>query len=99
MTRKLLPLSLTVGFLAVACAGVAPAQHPAPVPEGCPQHQARFPALLGKAPDDVRTALQAMPGITAVRMGGPTTPMTRDYRIDRATALIENGVVTQITCG
>jgi hypothetical protein len=25
--------------------------------------------------------------------------MTRDYRIDRASVLIENGVVTQITCG
>jgi hypothetical protein len=32
-------------------------------------------------------------------MGGPNTPMTRDYRMDRATVLIENGVVTQITCG
>jgi hypothetical protein len=25
--------------------------------------------------------------------------MTRDYRMDRATVLIENGVVKQITCG
>jgi hypothetical protein len=32
-------------------------------------------------------------------MGGPTTPMTHDYRTDRATGLIENGVVTRITCG
>jgi hypothetical protein len=55
--------------------------------------------LLGKAPEEVGAALQAMPGITTVRMGGPNTPMTRDYRIDRASVLIENGVVTQITCG
>ncbi|MCA3280189.1 MAG: hypothetical protein ING10_13050 [Roseomonas sp.] len=44
-------------------------------------------------------ALQAMPGVTTVRMSGPNTPMTRDYRIDRATALIEYGVVTRIMCG
>jgi hypothetical protein len=37
-----------------------------------------------------------MSGVNNVRMGGPTTPMPRDYRIDRATMLIENGVVTQI---
>jgi len=47
----------------------------------------------------VRAALQSMPGINTVRMGGPTTPMTKDYRLDRATGLIENGVVTRITCG
>jgi hypothetical protein len=32
-------------------------------------------------------------------MAGPNTPMTRDYRPDRATVLIENGVVTRIMCG
>lgn len=100
MTRKLRPLALTVGFLTIACAEVAPAQMVAvPAPEGCAQHQARFPALLGKAPEEVRVALQAMPGISTVRMGGPNTPMTRDYRIDRASVLVENGVVTRITCG
>ena len=71
----------------------------AQAPEGCARHEARFPALLGKAPEEVRAALQAMPGINTVRMGGPTTPMTKDYRLDRATGLIENGVVTRITCG
>ena len=100
MIQKLQSLALTVGLLTMACAEVAPAQTQAsPAPEGCARHQARFPALLGKAPEEVRAALQAMPGINTVRMGGPTTPMTRDYRIDRASVLIENGVVTQITCG
>ncbi len=100
MNWKLRSLALTIGVLTMACAEVAPAQSQAQgAPEGCAQHQARFPALLGKAPEEVRAALQAMPGITTVRMGGPNTPMTRDYRIDRASALIENGVVTQITCG
>lgn len=93
MTRKLWSLALTVGFL--GSLGAAHAQ----APEGCARHEARFAGLLGKAPDEVRAALQAMPGISTVRMGGPTTPMTKDYRIDRATGLIENGVVTRITCG
>ena len=95
MIRKLRSLALSAGFLTIACSWGAQAQ----APEGCAQHQARFPALLGKAPEEVRAALQAMPGVNTVRMGGPTTPMTRDYRIDRASVLIENGVVTQITCG
>ena len=100
MKRKLRSLALTVGLLTMACAEVTPAQsQTSPAPEGCAQHQARFPALLGKAPEEVRVALQGMPGISTVRMGGPTTPMTKDYRIDRATGLIENGVVTRITCG
>ena len=100
MIRKLQSLALTVGLLTMACAEVAPAQtQVSPAPEGCARHQARFPALLGKAPEEVRAALQAMPGISTVRMGGPNPPMTRDYRIDRASVLIENGVVTQITCG
>ena len=100
MKRNLRSLALTVGLLTMACAEVTPAQsQTSPAPEGCAQHQARFPALLGKAPEEVRAALQAMPGVNTVRMGGPTTPMTRDYRIDRASMLIENGVVTQITCG
>ena len=100
MKRKLRSLALTVGLLTMACAEVAPAQTQAsPAPEGCAQHQARFAGLLGKTPEEVGAALQAMPGITTVRMGGPNTPMTRDYRIDRASVLIENGVVTQITCG
>jgi hypothetical protein len=93
MTQKRLALVFCFGLLTLASGARAQA------PEGCARHQARFPALLGKAPEEVRAALQAMPGINTVRMGGPNTPMTRDYRIDRASVLIENGVVTQITCG
>ncbi|MCA3280191.1 MAG: hypothetical protein ING10_13060 [Roseomonas sp.] len=93
-------MTLALALLLSAAAPVTPwAQAQTSQPPGCAAHQARFPALLGKAPEEVRAALQAMPGITTVRMGGPNTPMTRDYRIDRATVLIENGVVTQITCG
>lgn len=96
MSRTSLALALLIS--AVPAASWAQAQTSQPL-EGCAAHQARFPALIGKAPEDVRAALQAMPGINTVRMGGPNTPMTRDYRMDRATVLIENGVVTQITCG
>lgn len=96
MPRITLALAL---LLSAAWPAASWAQAQTSQPAGCAAHQARFPALLGKAPEEVRAALQAMPGITTVRMGGPTTPMTRDYRIDRATVLIENGVVTQITCG
>ena len=93
MSQRRLTLALCFGLLTLTSATQAQA------PEGCARHQARFAGLLGKAPEEVRAALQAMPGISTVRMGGPTTPMTKDYRIDRATGLIENGVVTQITCG
>jgi hypothetical protein len=93
---------ITLAFallLSAAWPATSWAQAQTPQPPDCAAHQARFPALLGKAPEEARAALQAMPGISTVRMGGPNSPMTRDYRIDRATVLIENGVVTQITCG
>ena len=93
MTQKRLALVFCFGLLTLASGARAQA------PEGCARHEARFPALLGKAPEEVRAALQSMPGINTVRMGGPTTPMTKDYRLDRATGLIENGLVTRITCG
>ncbi|MCA3361384.1 MAG: hypothetical protein INF79_01485 [Roseomonas sp.] len=95
MILKLRQMAPIAGILVIACTAGALAQ----APEGCARHQARFAGLLGKAPDEVRAALLAMPGISTVRMGGPTTPMTHDYRTDRATGLIENGVVTRITCG
>ena len=96
---RLVPFVALAALIGAGLAGAASAQSQTSPMPGCAAHQARFPALLGKAPEDVRVALQAMPGIATVRMGGPNTPMTRDYRMDRATVLIENGVVTRITCG
>ena len=93
MTQTRHTLALCFGLLTLASGAQAQA------PEGCARHEARFAGLLGKAPEEVRAALQAMPGISTVRMGGPTTPITKDYRTDRATGLIEGGVVTRITCG
>ena len=34
-----------------------------------------------------------------IRSGGPGMPMTRDYRADRATIMVERDMVTSITCG
>jgi hypothetical protein len=72
---------------------------PVPAPEGCLLQESRFPALLGKPLADVRAALLALPGISTVRSGGPNDPMTLDYRLDRATVLIQFDVATRITCG
>jgi hypothetical protein len=93
---------ITLAFallLSAAWPALSWAQAQTSQPPGCAAHQARFPALIGKAPEEVRAALEAMPGINTIRMAGPNTPMTRDYRPDRATVLIENDVVTRIMCG
>lgn len=83
--------------------GVAACAQPTPpaAPEegGCAAHRAAFPALIGRSEAEVRTALGAMVGIRTIRAGGPNTPMTRDYRQDRATLLVENAVVSRIDCG
>ncbi|MBR0671499.1 hypothetical protein [Neoroseomonas soli] len=85
-------LAAAVLLLSVATACAQPA-------EGCLRHQAGFAALIGGSPEAARAALERMPGIRSVRVGGPDTPMTRDYRPDRATVLVEGGVVRSITCG
>ena len=72
----------------------APAQ-----PVACAAHEAAFPALIGRTEAEVRATLSAMPGIRAIRSGGPNTPMTMDYREDRATLTIVSGRVTRIICG
>ncbi|MBR0651389.1 peptidase inhibitor I78 [Roseomonas terrae] len=91
MTRGALMAALLVGAVA-ACAQPAAAA-------GCAAHEASFPALIGRSEADVRTALAAMPGIRAVRVGGPDTMMTQDFREDRATVLVVDGAVRRITCG
>ena len=48
MTQKRLALALCSGLLTLASGAQAQA------PEGCARHEARFPALLGKAPEEVR---------------------------------------------
>ena len=86
---------LLAAMLGAALPAVA---QPAPS-GGCFDHRAEFPALVGGGPEAARAALERMPGIRTVRVGGPNTPMTRDYRPDRATVFVEGGVVRSITCG
>ena len=93
MSRIALPL------LALVFAATAAQAQPATRNNPCAANEARFPALIGRDPQTVEAALRAMPGITTVRVGGPTTPMTRDYRPDRATVLVVDGVVRSISCG
>lgn len=92
--RRLLAAVILLGAGLPAC---APAQ-PAPS-GGCFDHQRAFAPLIGGSPEAARAGLERMPGIRSVRIGGPNTPMTRDYRPDRATVLVEGGVVRSITCG
>ena len=92
-------LILAIPFALAAAAGCAQQPAAPPEPEGCARHQAAFPALIGGSEAAARAALAAMPGIRTIRSGGPDTPMTRDFRPDRASILVENGVVTRISCG
>jgi hypothetical protein len=66
---------------------------------GCAAHRERFPALLGKSEPEARAALVEMGGITMIRSGGPGMAMTRDHRAERATLVVEHGVVKSIACG
>ena len=66
---------------------------------GCAQHEGAFAALLGRNEAAVRAALAALPGIRTIRVGGPASAMTQDYSPDRATVLVDRGVVLRITCG
>jgi hypothetical protein len=78
----------------------AMAQAPMTPPEdACTRHRASFPALIGKPAEEVRAALWAMPGIAMVRVAGPDTALTQDFRPDRATIFVENDRVKEITCG
>jgi hypothetical protein len=89
---------------ALACILLAACSQPAAPtapqePGDCRAHEAAFPPLIGGSLEAVRAALEAMPGIRSIRVGGPNTPMTFDYRPDRATVLVEGGTVRRIACG
>lgn len=66
---------------------------------GCAAHRERFAALIGKSEPEARAALVKMGGIMTIRSGAPGMPMTRDYRADRATLVVETGRVTSVVCG
>lgn len=86
--------TLTLLMLIPLAASAEPKQRVA-----CAAHEAVFPALIGKPQPEVERVLRAMPGIRALRAGGPNAPMTMDYREDRATLTVVDGRVTRIVCG
>jgi hypothetical protein len=97
MMTRALPLLL----LLAACAEPAPPPPAAAAPAAttCAAHEAGFAALIGLTEAEVRAALAGMPGIKAVRAGGPGAPMTMDFRDDRVTLAVQGGRVIRIACG
>jgi hypothetical protein len=77
---------------------LAAAAEPMP-PVACAAHEAVFPTLIGIPQAKAEATLRAMPGIRALRAGGPNAPMTTDYREDRVTLTVVDGRVTRIVCG
>lgn len=68
-------------------------------PPRCAVHEAEFPRLIGLTEAAAIAALETMPGIRMVRVGAPGSPMTTDYRQERATLLVRDGRVVEIRCG
>jgi hypothetical protein len=90
------------GFVVAALlvAGAAGAQTTGvPGSGGCAAHEAELPALAGLTEADAVAAIERMPGIRTLRVAGPGTPMTRDYRPERATLLLRDGRVERVICG
>ena len=94
---------LRPGLLAAAAllaAGTVRAQTAGvPGSGGCTAHQAEFPALAGLTEAAAIAAVERMPGIRTVRVAGPGSAMTRDYRPDRATLMLRDGRVERVVCG
>jgi hypothetical protein len=91
-----------VGAFAAALliAGAAGAQTAGvPGTGGCAAHEPELPAFIGLTEAAAITAIERMPGIRTVRVAGPGTPVTRDYRPERATLLLRDGKVERVMCG
>lgn len=89
----------TVGVTFTPCPEGGAAWRMAAAAQGCAAHRDRFAALIGRSEPEARAALATMGGIATIRSGGPGMPMSRDYRPDRATIVVERDVVTSIGCG
>lgn len=106
-------LALLPLLLAAACAAETPvaplargdrALPPPALSDGlppgrCVDHAEQLQALVGKPEAEVRAALDALPGIRAIRLLAPNQPATQDYRPDRVTGLLRDGVVERLSCG
>ncbi len=66
---------------------------------GCAAHVDDITPLIGRPEAEVRAALSGMAGIRTLRVVGPNTPVTHDYRPDRATVLLRDGIAERIDCG
>ena len=85
--RAALALAVLLGTAAGAAAQIVGV----PGTGGCAQHQSEFPGLIGFTEAEAIAAIEGMPGIRTVQVGGPATPMSRDYRPERATLLLRAG--------
>ena len=65
----------------------------------CAAHERDFPRLIGLTEPAAIAALETMPGVRLVRIAAPGAPLTTDYRQERATVLIQEGRVVDVTCG
>lgn len=96
-----MPMRAALVVAVVVLGATAAWAQPASLPGtgGCTLHQAAFPALVGLTEAEGVAAIEAMRGIRVLRVAGPTTPMTRDYRPDRATLLLRDGRIEKVICG
>lgn len=92
--RPIAPLAMLLPLLLGCAGGVGNGAS-----GGCASYEVGFQRLIGGSLESARATLARMPGIQSVRVGGPNTPMTRDYRPDRATVIAEGDTVRSITCG
>jgi hypothetical protein len=93
--RVALALAVVLG----TAAGAAAQTTGVPGTGGCAQYQSGLAALAGLTEAEAVAAMERMPGIRTVRVTGPTTPVTRDYRPERATLLLRGGRVEKVVCG
>ena len=90
---------MALAAVLATAAGAAAQPLGMPGTAGCSQHQAELSALGGMTESEAVAAIERMPGIRTVRVAGPGTPMTRDYRPERATILLRDGRVDRVICG
>jgi hypothetical protein len=88
--RPAIPLAL---MLLLGCAGGNGAAG------GCAANEVGFQRLIGGTLESARATLERMPGVTSIRVGTPGSPMTRDFRPNRATVTVEGDTVRSIACG
>ena len=97
MIRRLLTLA------ALTLPPAAKAQVPIPSPGqpagSCLDHERELPLLEGRSEGAARALIGRMRGIRDVRVIGPNSPMTMDYRPDRVTLVVREGRVERADCG